>query len=52
MCMLGQSKVYSEASQMLKELLHIDVSGMQIHRVSTYYGEMINPIIQKNMISW
>ncbi len=51
MCMLGQSKVYSEASQMLKELLHIDVSGMQIQRVSTYYGEMINPIIEKNIIS-
>ena len=51
MCMLVQSKVYSEASQMLKELLHIDVSGMQIQRVSTYYGEMINPLIEKNIIS-
>lgn len=49
--MLGQSKVYSEASEILKELLNIDVSGMQIQRVSTYYGELLDPIIEKNITS-
>lgn len=49
MCMLGQSKVYSEASEILKELLHIEVSGMQIQRLCTHYGSILDPIIEKNI---
>lgn len=49
MCMMGQSKVYSEASETLKELLHIDISAMQIQRVCTYYGGLIDPIIAKDL---
>lgn len=52
MCLLGQSKVYAEASEILKKLLHIDVSGMQIQRVCTYYGELLDPIIEKNITTY
>lgn len=47
--MLGQSKVFDEASEICKDLLRIDVSGTQIQRVCKYYGGLIDPIISKNL---
>ena len=52
MCYLGQSKVFAEASEILDETLQLDVSAMQIHRVSKYYGELLDPLIAKNKIDY
>ncbi len=50
--MLGQSKVFSEASEICRDLLHIEVSSPQIQRVCKYYGGLIDPIIEKNLESY
>lgn len=52
MCFLGQSKVFSEASEILLETLQIEVSAMQIQRLTKYYGELIDPLISKNTMSY
>ena len=52
LCLLGQSKVYSEASEIVNELLHIDVCSMQIQRVCKYYGGMLDQLIEKNRIEY
>ena len=49
MCLLGQSKVFSEASEIFNKLIGLDISGMQIQRVCKYYGGLIDPIISKNL---
>lgn len=51
MCLLGQSKVFAEASEMCKELLRLDVSSTQIQRVCKHYGALIDPLISKNIES-
>ena len=48
LCLLGQHSVYKEASQLIKQLLGLEVSGKQIQRVCNYYGEQIDPIIEAN----
>lgn len=48
MCLLGQSKVYEEASEVFSELMDIDISGMQIQRVCNHYGQTLNGLINKN----
>ncbi len=48
MCLLGQSKVYEEASEVFLELLDLEVSAMQIQRVCSYYGEKMNSSINSN----
>ena len=47
-CMLSQSTVFEEASQLLRRLLKIDLSAKQFQRVSEYYGDQIDPIIEAN----
>lgn len=49
LCFLGQSKVYDEASEICKKILHIDISSPQIQRVCRFYGGLIDPIIEKNL---
>jgi hypothetical protein len=46
--MLAQASVYSTASQLLSSLLNIDLCAAQFHRVATYYGEQIDPILEAN----
>ena len=48
MCLLGQSNVYSEASEIFDELMGLDISAAQIQRVSTYYGSVMDPLIASN----
>lgn len=50
--MLGQHAVFESASEMLMSFLGVDVSAKQIQRISEYYGEQIDPIIQANHIEY
>lgn len=49
LCFLGQSRVYNEASEICNKLLNVDTSSPQIQRVCRFYGELIDPIIDKNL---
>jgi hypothetical protein len=40
-CYVGQSQVYEESSEQLKELLGVEVSGKQIERVCHCYGKLL-----------
>ncbi len=46
--MLGQSVVYEEASELLGELLDIEISPPQIQRVCVYYGNQIDSLVKSN----
>jgi len=49
MCLVGQSCVFDEASLIFKKVLGIDVCSPQIQRVCRYYGELMDPLIEKNL---
>ncbi len=49
MCLLGQSCVFDESSLLFKKILSIDVCSPQIQRVCRYYGELMDPLIEKNL---
>jgi hypothetical protein len=51
LCLLGQSKVFEEASEMLEKLVGLKISGMQIQRISEFYGEQLDPAINRNIES-
>lgn len=40
-CYVGQSQVYEESSEQLKELLGVEISGKQIERVCHCYGKLL-----------
>lgn len=45
---LAQSNVFQEVSNTLKKILKLDISAPQVQRVSEYYGDQLNPIIEAN----
>jgi len=47
--MLGQSVVYSEASELCDELLGLDISSSQIQRVCRFYGKLVDSVVEKNL---
>lgn len=49
LCFLGQSKVFDEASIICEKLLHLDISSPQIQRVCKFYGDLIDPLVEKNI---
>lgn len=49
LCLLGQSKVFDEATELIEKLLGLSISGMQIQRVSEYYGAKLDPAINRNI---
>jgi hypothetical protein len=51
-CLLGQHTVFEGASEILKRMLGIEFSAKQIQRVSEWYGNQIDPIIEANHISY
>jgi len=51
LCLLGQSKVFEEASELLEKLVGLKISGMQIQRVSENYGSQLDPAIDRNIES-
>jgi hypothetical protein len=49
LCFLGQSKVFEEASELIEKLLGLNICSMQIQRVSEYYGEKLDPAVNRNI---
>lgn len=47
--MLGQSVVFSEASEISDALLNVKISSTQIQRICRYYGGLLDPLIEKNL---
>lgn len=45
-CLTGQATVYSQASELLEQIGGISITGMQIQRLCTHYGSMVDPLIQ------
>ena len=48
LCILGQAMVFEEGSEVLDELFGLDISAKQIQRVSEYYGEKFNGLVESN----
>ena len=48
MCLLGQSVVYEEGSELFDKLLNIKVVAPQIQRVCLYYGKRIDKLLDSN----
>ena len=46
LCSMGQSLVYGEVSEFIKELINIDVAPCQVQRLCTYYGGLMDPLIE------
>lgn len=47
-CLLGQSVVYNEGSELFDEILGVKISAPQIQRVCTHYGNAVDPLIKSN----
>lgn len=47
-CLVGQSEVYSQASDLLNKVGSIVIPDMQIQRVCTHYGNLLDPLIKAN----
>ncbi len=47
-CLVGQSVVYEEASDLLSELAGIAMSGMQIQRICHHYGKTLDVLVEKD----
>lgn len=47
-CLIGQAEVYGQASELLERIGGITISGMQIKRICTYYGSLLDPLIEAN----
>ncbi len=47
-CLVGQGEVYSQASELLDKVGGIGIPGMQIQRVCTHYGSLLDPLIAAN----
>lgn len=45
-CLTGQAIVYSQASELLDQVGGIQISGMQIQRICTHYGSLIDPLVK------
>ncbi len=48
LCDLAQSKIFKQVSSTLKKLLSVNISVPQVQRVSEYYGDQLNPIMEAN----
>ena len=47
-CLVGQAEVYDQASTLLDEIGGISISGMQINRLCTYYGNLLDSLIESD----
>ncbi|MEM6349114.1 MAG: UPF0236 family protein [Bacteroidota bacterium] len=48
-CLVGQATVYSQASELLEQVGGIEIPGMQIQRICTYYGSLIDPLVKADV---
>lgn len=44
-CLVGQAEVYDQASDLLQQIGGITIGGMQIKRLCTHYGNLLDPLI-------
>ncbi len=51
-CFLGQHTVFESASEILDQILGLDLSAKQIQRVSEWYGRQIDPIVEANQVEY
>jgi hypothetical protein len=47
-CLVGQSVVYDEASELFTEMMGLEICAPQIQRVCTHYGNAIDPLVKAN----
>lgn len=47
-CLTGQSEVYGQASELLDRIGGIKLCGMQIKRLCTHYGSLVDPLVNSN----
>ena len=50
-CLVGQSLVYEESSEVFRELMGIDICAPQIQRVCNSYGNAIDSLVKSNCMS-
>ena len=48
-CLLGQSVVFQEASDLIAKILDLDICDQQIRRVCTHYGKQLGKAIDANI---
>lgn len=48
LCLVGQSVVYEEGSELFEQLLNIEICAPQIQRVCMHYGNAIDPLVRAN----
>lgn len=48
MCLVGQSVVFEEGCELLKEVMNIDIGSSQLQRVCLYYGSQVDPLVKAN----
>ena len=48
LCLVGQSVVYEQASELFEQMMDIEISAPQIQRVCTHYGNAIDPLVKAN----
>ena len=48
MCIVGQSVVFEEGCQLIKEIMNIEIGSSQLQRVCTFYGSQVDPLIKAN----
>ncbi len=48
LCNMGQALVYQEVTELIKELIDVEIAPCQVQRVSNYYGGLMDPLIEAN----
>lgn len=48
MCLVGQAAVYESGSELIAELMGLQVGSSQLQRVCVHYGNQIDPLIEAN----
>lgn len=49
LCVLGQSVVFSEASELCHTILNVDICRNQIQRICKFYGGLIDSLVEKDL---
>ena len=48
LCLIGQSVVYEEGSELIKMMMGLEVCAPQIQRLCLHYGNSIDPLVKAN----
>ena len=50
-CLVGQSAVYGEGSELINTMMGLEVCAPQIQRLCIHYGSTIDPLVKANVES-